>query len=83
MTLKYRNRLQIVKGILELTKEGQNKTRIMYKCFLSYKQLESYLNILLATECIEYDNKLLVYHITDKGLHKLNALQRLGVLLDI
>ena len=43
--MKYRSRTDIVALILEATKDGAAKTKIMYKAFLSYSQLKDYLSI--------------------------------------
>ena len=65
--MKYRSRTDIVALILEATKEGAVKTKIMYKAFLSYSQLKDYLSILLERELIEYSDKDQIFRITDKG----------------
>lgn len=65
--MKYRSRTDIVALILEATKDGAAKTKIMYKAFLSYSQLKEYLSILLERELIEYLEKEQIFRITDKG----------------
>ena len=65
--MKYRSRTDIVALILEATKEGAAKRKIMYKAFLSYSQLKDYLSILLEREWIEYSDKDQIFRITDKG----------------
>ena len=65
--MKYRSRTDIVALILEATKEGAAKTKIMYKASLSYSQLKDYLSILLERELIEYSDKDQIFRITDKG----------------
>ena len=65
--MKYRSRTDIVALILEATKDGAAKTKIMYKAFLSYSQLKEYLSILLERELIEYSDKDQIFRITDKG----------------
>lgn len=65
--MKYRSRTDIVALILEATKDGAAKTKIMYKAFLSYSQLKDYLSILLERELIEYSDKDQIFRITDKG----------------
>ena len=65
--MKYRSRTDIVALILEATKEGAAKKKIMYKAFLSYSQLKDYLSILLERELIEYSDKDQIFRITDKG----------------
>ena len=65
--MKYRSRTDIVALILEATKDGAAKTKIMYKAFLSYSQLKEYLSILLDRELIEYSENEQIFRITDKG----------------
>ena len=38
--MKYRSRTEIVSNILEAANGGVTKTKIMYKAFLSYNQLQ-------------------------------------------
>jgi predicted transcriptional regulator len=46
--MKYRSRTDIVAQILEAASgEGANKTKIMYKAYLSHDQLKEYLSILM------------------------------------
>ena len=46
---KYRNRTEIIASVLEATKGGgASKTRIMFNAYLSYEQLNEYLNELLG-----------------------------------
>jgi predicted transcriptional regulator len=58
-----RNRIDMMAKILTETKTGLNKTWIMYKCNLSYKQLQTYIKILL-------EKKLLVRKKDEKGREK-------------
>jgi len=50
---KRRNRLNIIAEILDTAKDGALKTQIMYKANLSFNQLKTYLELLLATRMLE------------------------------
>jgi predicted transcriptional regulator len=65
--MKYRNRTDIVIAILEVTKGGTNKTRIMYKAFLTYFMLKEYLSILIENNLLEYIDENDEYKTTEKG----------------
>lgn len=59
---KKRSDIDIIADILQEAKEVEKKTHIMYKCNLSYSQLETYLSF-----CVEVG--LLVSH-SDEGSHR-------------
>jgi predicted transcriptional regulator len=67
--IKYRNRTEIIASILEVAKDGSNKTRIMFTAYLSYEQLKEYLNELLDKELLVYDicTRTRTYSITQRG----------------
>lgn len=65
--VKYRSRSDIITSILETTKPGATKTKIMYKSYLSYSQAVSYVKFLLENELIRYEEGKQVYWTTEKG----------------
>lgn len=67
---KKRTRLQILKEIVDVAKGGSKKTNIMYKCNLSFDQLNKYLNLALDRNLIGITsvNPHPVYTVTSKGL---------------
>jgi predicted transcriptional regulator len=69
--MKHRNRLEIIALILQNANENRGSTqkRIMYKAYLSYHHLRSYLSLLRENELLAYDEELRVYKTTEKGLH--------------
>ena len=81
--MKYRSRTDIVALILEATKDGAAKTKIMYKAFLSYSQLKEYLSILIENNLIEYLEGNQNYKTTEKGLNFLKIHSEIGELLQI
>jgi predicted transcriptional regulator len=65
---KYRNRTEIIASVLEAAKnEGASKTRIMFIAYISYEQLNEYMNELLDKELLTYDSHTRTYNITSKG----------------
>jgi predicted transcriptional regulator len=71
--MKYRIRTEIVEMILEASRTGATKTRIMYKAYLSYTQVKEYLSFLLENDLIKYEEGSQVYRISTKGLHFLQV----------
>ena len=65
--MKYRSRTEIVSMILEIASQGTSKTKIMYKAYLSYSQLNRYLSFLIEDKLIEYKLGLELYTLTEKG----------------
>jgi predicted transcriptional regulator len=71
---KRRSEIDIVKDILEVSRDGAKKTEILYKSNLSFSQLNNYLYLLIEKDIIREDivsndsgftNK--VYITTEKG----------------
>ncbi|MEM2975720.1 MAG: winged helix-turn-helix domain-containing protein [Candidatus Bathyarchaeia archaeon] len=82
-----RGRLDIMANILNETVNGAKKTRIMYRCNLSFKQLQAYLKYLKKKGFLEVVNtkeknrETTVYQTTKKGLAFLEAYQNLKELI--
>ena len=67
--MKYRSRTDIVTQILDAANgNGANKTRIMYKAYLSYAQLKEYLSILITNGLLEENQAEKLYKTTEKGI---------------
>ena len=64
--MKYRDRNEIVKQILTSCLEPKTKTKIMYNAYLSYTQVQYYVEYCLKKELIEQNGNG-TYHITGKG----------------
>ncbi len=71
--MKYRSRTEIVEMILQATRSGATKTKIMYKAYLSYTQVKEYLSFLLENNLIKYEEGSQLYRITERGLHFLQV----------
>ena len=50
---KNRDRLSIIADVLEVAKQGANKTRIMFMANLSFTLLEKYLEVVTAADFIK------------------------------
>ena len=66
-----RDRHEIISDMLEYAKTGKMKTHIMQRINLSYKQLELYLNAMLARGFLKKVGSN--YVTTEKGLHVVEA----------
>jgi predicted transcriptional regulator len=71
--MKNRSRSDIYRSILETANadEGTNKTKLMYKSYLSFNQLKEYLGILQENGLIEYEEGMRCYRITERGIRVL------------
>jgi predicted transcriptional regulator len=81
--MKYRSRTEIVGMILESANGGTSKSKIMYKAFLSFAQLEEYLALLLENDLLEYEEGKRFYRTTEKGMHLLKIYNQMDELAPI
>ena len=72
MIVKYRSRSDIITSILETTRAGATKTKIMYKSYLSYSQTVSYVKFLQENGLVNYEDGTQLYKTTDKGFKLLS-----------
>jgi len=70
-------------SILNEAVEGAMKTRIMYKCNLSYRNLMGYLQLLLGMRVLKKFKTAnrMIYKMTDKGQKFLDAYRNLTALM--
>ena len=77
-----RSRTDIMADILNetrLTRVGSRKTRLMYRCNLSFRQLKIYLKLLVDKEFLRVvltkgsNEEVEIYQITEEGLSFLKA----------
>ena len=81
-----RSRIDIIVSILGEARKGARKTRIMYRCNLSHRQLQVYLKFLLDTKLLmsiseERESKTNFYQATTKGRNFLDAYCKLKELM--
>ena len=70
--MKHRSRSEIVGAILEAANGGgATKTTIMYKAVLSYDLMKDYLLSLAEDDLIEYEQGMMTYRTTPKGMRVL------------
>jgi len=83
----HRSQIDIIADILDAAVGSTRKTHIMYRCNLSFKQLETYLGLLLDRGLLRTFSKeektsyARFFKITDKGQALLHAYQSLKALL--
>ncbi|HEV2193223.1 MAG TPA: winged helix-turn-helix domain-containing protein [Nitrosopumilaceae archaeon] len=81
--MKYRSRSDITTVILESTRAGATKTKIMYNAYLSYIQLVGYLKYLQQNGLLAYEEGTHLYRPTEKGLKFLNLSNSLGKMVTV
>jgi len=83
---RMRSRVDIMAAILNEAVEDTRKTRIMYKCNLSHRQLQSYLKLLLGMGMLRSflegeDSESKFFETTQKGKEFLSAYRTLKALM--
>ena len=79
MVARYRNKTDIVAHILQAAQAGPvTKTQIMYKTFISYEQLKTYLPLLTESGLLENGyGKDAQYATTEKGIKLLKMYDKI------
>jgi len=81
----HRDSIDIVADILRASLGGAKKTQLMYHCNLSFRQLESYLNLLLEKDLLRRriveSRSSIVFEITEKGQEFLRSYKILKSLI--
>ena len=67
--------------ILQTAIQGATKTRIMYAAYMSYQQLNDYLEFLQENDLIQREKETDLYRVTEKGHRFLNASNELNELI--
>ena len=82
-----RSALDIISTILITAKQGNTKTRIMYKCNLSYTQLKNYIQLLQEIGFLDKqsstDKKKKNFKSTYKGLKFLRKYAELNAIMTL
>ena len=76
--MKYRSRTDITKEILDAANGGTTKTKIMYKAYLSYAQLQEYLGMLIENGLIRQNSPEMTFITTAKGVHYLKVYDQMS-----
>ena len=59
--------MEIIAMILQTAAQGVTKTRIMYAAYLSFQQVNDYLEFLQENGLLQYENEMGHYRVTEKG----------------
>ncbi len=72
-TTPYRDRTEIIRQILDIANGAENvtRTKLMYKAFLSYHQLQHYVSLLIEKDLLSYNSLTHTYKTTEKGVRLL------------
>ena len=80
--MKYRSRGEIVSNILRVVASGKaSKTKLMYGAYLSYSQIEEYMDYILQQALISQVPDTNLYQLTEKGMHYLNLSDEISQLI--
>ena len=74
----YRNRLDIIRQILEAANGGMTKTKIMYTALISYDQMKENLKALTEKDLLRYNEDIRMYNTTEKGLRFLDIYNQIS-----
>ncbi len=64
---KYRCKIELAADILSASLKCEKKTHIMNHCNLNFRQLNIYLNMLVASDLLSYDSAADSYVVTGEG----------------
>jgi len=86
LELQHRSRIDIIANILKEAIDGAKKTQIMYRCNLSFKQLQTYLSLLIEKKLLRVihtgeNSNIKFFEITGKGHAFLRAYNSVRALL--
>ncbi len=78
-TTPYRDRTDIIRQILDTANGAENvtRTKLMYKAFLSYHQLQHYVALLIEKDLLSYNSLTHTYKTTEKGIRLLQSYNEL------
>ena len=80
--LKYRSRFEILSNILKVAASNKaSKTRLMYGAYLSYTQIEEYMDFVLHQGLISQVSDTNLYQLTEKGMKYLNLSEEMSQMI--
>lgn len=71
--MSYRDKLDIIADILTVASKNAKRTQIMYQANLSYRVLVKYLDEVVASSLVSFNQDQQYYMLTDKGKEFLDA----------
>lgn len=79
-----RSNIEIIVSILEACRCDTCKTRVMYKCKLSFRQLEGYLQLLLKARLLTIENnkRSLMFRVSSKGKNFVEAYHTMKTMIE-
>lgn len=77
----YRSRMDIAAAILDIAADGTMKTQIMYRAFLSFPQLNEYLELLIDANLVGYSAGEKIYRTTGNGRRFLKMYRELDSMI--
>ncbi|MCD6411658.1 MAG: DUF4364 domain-containing protein [Thermoplasmata archaeon] len=80
-----RSEIDILADILELAKNGAQKTKILCRVNLNYTQLKTYLSFLVERKLLDERKdgaRSRIYRTTDRGLQLLDSIKQVKSFLD-
>ena len=76
--MKYRTKTEIMSEILGITNgSATTKTKIMYRAFLSFRQMKKHLMVLTQNGLLSYDVDAQTFKTTEKGLRFLHICNKM------
>ena len=74
-----RSRHVIISEILDICKDGANKTRIVYQANLNFRTVDPYIDLLIKNNLLEVkQEKSVLYETTDKGKKMLDDFKQIN-----
>ena len=74
-----RSRNEIISQILEICKNGANKTKIVYQANLNFSTVNPYIDLLIKNDLIEInDGRAILYDTTPKGIRLLESIKQIN-----
>jgi predicted transcriptional regulator len=79
MKMLKRSKHVIISEILDICKDGANKTRIVYQANLNFRTVDPYIDLLIKSNLIEVkQGRNVLYETTDKGIHLLDDFKQIN-----
>ena len=79
MKMLKRSKHVIISEILDICKDGANKTRIVYQANLNFRTVDPYIDLLIKNNLLEVkQEKNVSYETTDKGKKMLNDFKQIN-----
>lgn len=74
-----RDKDAIMSEILDVCRDGANKTRIVYQANLNFRTVNPYIELLVKNDLIKIkEDKNQIYETTERGISLLNDLKRVN-----